>query len=310
MEPHNSERVEKVKAPLNAKLWEQEFEDEKEEIGAAIQKLNLNITPEEYWKEYQASVEFIDFDSFLATVDRIIEKHRNDGKIFCFYPNIEFSYSENGLIHNSDEFMIRLLHARIRERGISLSVEVIDHERLRDKSVQNIIVVDDAIYSGTQKAAQLRHVPLDKNLEFYVVGAAHKGEKIIEAAFQERKLKSPKHEHIFETSLHIHDIREHLSPSAQEIYKELTKEQIRRTNRDISQPIVEDELERRANSFLDFPIVFSPFKAPDFRSSHQLGSLIPAPVEEGYIDPNHLLDLPSLKRRFTWKDMFHFRRKR
>lgn len=216
-------------------------------------------------KELEDSIEFISFESHVNIVDKVIQDFENNKEINCYYPlsNLHINYVGEGRIDNSETFMLRLLTERLKDMGIEKSVNVHSTPReLIENRVTEVVLIDDAAYTAFQKKNDLKNIPHNVSVHLFFAGITQKAIDRIE------------------------DILKRNTPESSLTYSQLVRP-------------LGDLLSERAKTLfsekdLSKPLVFTPFKNPDFWSQAQCPDMNLVPFEPGgstaYIDPKFLLD--------------------
>lgn len=293
----------KIRVPLNEQLLQEEFQRQRQIIEKIIAEHKLSITPEEYWHMYKESIQFLDFDTYIQVIDKVIDQNGPSATLYCFYPDDGNEFEQEGEVINSDTFMIRLLQARIKDRNLKIKVEVINKEQIKNRrSVKRLTMIDDAIYGGGQKHAQLSQIPENVSVNLFTVGATVKGVDVITKALTQRKHRGSEVDDKFEFSTPLISLREKLTPEGRVLFKELYASNLMKEFDELPVGYSSEEgwkaslLKRAEEVLLDKPMVFTPFKLPDDTSTNNdfLRRIVPV-QDRAYIPPENFFEYRSKK---------------
>ncbi len=211
----------KPKPPLVEAGAKAEFQRLLPDIQASIDAHSLSISAEEYWQEFLGAITFLDFDSYVEIVDRVIDDHMDQGVINCYFDNMHAKLQESGPVDNSDSFMLRLLRARIQDRGVALDVQVFQNDKRRMKEIQTLAMIDDALFSGLQKLESMDKLPLDKAVLMYVVGSTSTARDLIKSLIDKRPPANHGPNGQLTVLRELRSVADSLSPAALQVYKDL-----------------------------------------------------------------------------------------
>ncbi len=246
-------------------------------VNSLHTKAGEDFSPEHFWQEFIEAIQFIPFDSFLALTDKIIDDHESRGEIHCvYYDHGIREYSESPIPKNSNEFMIQLLKARIQQ--LEKNIKVFVHNSREDNSFsENVIMVDDVLYSGSQMDKALSSIPPLKNrtVRVYTVAATAGGEKTIKNGLKKHSLESD-----FTAIQQLKLIKEQLSKESFSILCSLLAD-------DYGFPFHYAHSEASSKC-----IAFTPFKVPDAFSILRIfiPEILPVHEDTAYIPPKNLLE--------------------
>lgn len=289
----------KERIPLDKEAAQLEFEKSRQWIVNSINEHSLQITPEEYWKRFIESIQFIHFDEYIELVDKVIATYATRKKIVCYYPHHE-KFMGEGAIPNSEAFMIRLLNERIADKGLEIEVGIISREIVESgRGPKEFVILDDAIYSGLQKREDISGVPADVQINLFVVAATTKGLQSVVSG----RIGNPSNTPLNVTSIRALDrIQDLADPELKTILSDVVISKMKQT-------FGETMGRKMASRFLENPLTMNPFKLPDATSTAALlfGKMFTVPTKDGYIDPQHLLDTNDSRPIREYKPKFSIR---
>ncbi len=280
-----------TKIPLVESSIDPEFLSQKDEIEKIIADLKLPISAEQYWQEIIDGVQYIEFESYVSLVDRVLSENSEDEEIHCFYYDESRSgFDPERIPKNSNEFMIQLLQARIDSVGRKNKIVVRSH---RDRKFtvypERVYILDDALYSGTQMYESLKFLPEQIKVHVFVVAATKTGEQATKEAFSEFNLNGK-----LVYLERIRSLKDILSPEAVKI---LIEQKVRLHASYEEDFLTSDELEQFKDDFRKVydedsavkSLTVTPFKLPDGKSvENELLKKISAVKGRAYIRPKNL----------------------